>query len=80
MAKAKPHMTPAEFRKIRLACGLSQVALGEAIDYTRVGIWSFESGARPIPKTVAIVMRENQNYLKSHKNKPKTGMDNGIGN
>lgn len=50
-------MTGPEFRAIRLALGLSQVAMGEAVALTgahvgtRVSQW--ERGTRPIPAYVA---------------------------
>jgi transcriptional regulator with XRE-family HTH domain len=49
-------MTPTELRALRDKLNLTQRELGEAIGKTHETICRYESGERPIPKTVAIAI------------------------
>ena len=55
-------MTPAEFRTIRLAAGLSQTGLAKllALQHSPTGsvtVSRYETGARPILQRIAMLMR-----------------------
>lgn len=50
-------MTPADFTATRRALGLTQAQLGEAIGLTGRMIRYYESGEKPIPKTVELAMQ-----------------------
>ena len=49
-------MTPAELASLRNALGLSHAELGEVLGLTSRAIRYYESGERPIPKTVAMAL------------------------
>jgi len=55
-------MTPTEFKSIRKRLGLSTVEMGRALGYkgqnntVSVTVRRYESGMRPIPPTVAVLM------------------------
>ena len=49
-------MTPAEFRSIRHSLSLTQLALAERIRVTRRAVLYWESGDKPIPGPVAVLM------------------------
>lgn len=55
-------MTPAEFKSIRKRLGLSTVEMGRALGYegqdnsVSVTVRRYESGMRPIPPTIAVLM------------------------
>lgn len=46
-------MTPADFRAIRLALGLSAKKMAEALGVCERSIWYWESGTRRVPKPIA---------------------------
>jgi transcriptional regulator with XRE-family HTH domain len=49
-------MTPTELRALRDKLNLTQRELGEAIGKTHETICRYESGERPIPKTVQMAL------------------------
>jgi transcriptional regulator with XRE-family HTH domain len=49
-------MTPAELTAVRNALGLSHAELGEVLGLTSRAIRYYESGERPIPKTVQMAL------------------------
>ena len=49
-------MTPDEFRNIRFDLGLSQAKMAETLGVCRRSIQYYESGEKPIPKPVKILL------------------------
>lgn len=50
-------MTPADFRRIRKALGLTQPALAAKLDLSHFTISRFENGHQSIPVAVELAMR-----------------------
>ncbi|HUN01056.1 MAG TPA: helix-turn-helix domain-containing protein [Halothiobacillus sp.] len=50
-------MTPTDFRTIRAGLGMTQGGLASALGVSRRIVQYWESGERPIPETVARLMR-----------------------
>lgn len=49
-------MTPQEFKQIRSELGLTQVKIAEALGVTWRTVARYESGERPITRTIAILL------------------------
>jgi transcriptional regulator with XRE-family HTH domain len=50
-------MTPAQMREQRSDLGLTQTELAERLGVTLRAVQYYESGGRPVPRPVAILMR-----------------------
>lgn len=50
-------MTPAEFCALRDQLGVTQVELARMLGVTSISVSRYETGARPISSTVAILLR-----------------------
>ena len=55
--KKKAWMTGEQLAAIREALGLTQVELAECLDLTSVMVSTYERGASPIPKPLAVLMK-----------------------
>ncbi len=53
----KSTITPEEFRSWREGSGLSLTKAAEALGVSRSAVCKYQAGARPIPETVARLMR-----------------------
>ena len=55
-------MTPDEFRNIRFDLGLSQAKMAETLGVCRRSIQYYESGEKPIPKPVKMLLLTLNDY------------------
>ena len=56
------YMTPEEFKRTRLALGLTQQALADQLKRKRLAIARYEGGTRTIPGVVGVALQSSDNH------------------